>query len=85
MRPYSVAVVIVFLGFIPSISAIGGAAEFPTEEAAQKYCPDDKVVWYNRATGNYHFKGHTWYGVGREGTYICLKEAVAAGYKTPKG
>ena len=83
MEKLALALFAALLLAVPLAARAGDAAQFPTEEQAQKYCPDDMVVWYIRATGNYHFKGHTWYGVGSTGTYVCLKEAKAAGYKTP--
>ncbi len=84
MDKFALAFAAAFLLAVPLAAHAGDAAQFPSEEQAQKYCPTDTVVWYNRATGYYHFKGKTWYGVGVQGTYICLKEAQAAGYKTPK-
>lgn len=52
---------------------------FDTEQAAQKHCPHDTVVWLNTASGIYHLKGQRWYGRTRHGAYVCEKEADAAG------
>jgi hypothetical protein len=54
-------------------------AEFPSEQQAQRHCPTDTVVWLNRPTGIYHFKGERWYGRTRSGAYVCEKEADQAG------
>ena len=52
---------------------------FATQEAAQKHCPKDTVVWLNTNSGIYHLKGERWYGRTRHGAYVCKKEADAAG------
>lgn len=54
---------------------------FDTEEAAQKHCPADTVVWLNTNSGIYHLKGERWYGNTKYGAYVCKKEADAAGYR----
>jgi hypothetical protein len=54
---------------------------FDTEEAAQKHCPADTVVWLNTNSGIYHLKGERWYGRTKYGSYVCKKEADAAGYR----
>jgi hypothetical protein len=52
---------------------------FSTEDAAQKHCPADIVVWLNTRSGIYHLKGERWYGRTKHGAYVCKKEADAAG------
>lgn len=52
---------------------------FTTEDAAQKHCPADTVVWLNTRSGIYHLKGERWYGRTKHGAYVCKKEADAAG------
>ncbi len=52
---------------------------FATENAAQKHCPRDTVVWLNTSSGIYHLKGERWYGRTKHGAYVCKKEADAAG------
>jgi len=59
----------------------GQIAMFDTEQAAQSHCPADTVVWLNTKTGIWHEKGMRWYGRTREGSYVCRKEAAAAGYR----
>ena len=54
---------------------------FDTEQAAQKHCPSDTVVWLNTNSGIYHLKGERWYGRTKYGAYVCKKEADAAGYR----
>ena len=56
-------------------------AMFQTESAAQAHCPSDEVVWLNADSGIYHEKGMRWYGHTRYGSYVCRKEADAAGYR----
>ena len=55
------------------------AHRFQAEAKAQKYCPDDTVVWVNTKSGVYHFKGQRWYGRTKEGAYECRKEADSEG------
>jgi len=39
-------------------AALGqGMQTFTSEEAAQRHCPADSVVWLNTSSANYHFKG----------------------------
>jgi hypothetical protein len=52
---------------------------FTTEEAAQRHCPKDVVVWLNTNSGIYHEKGMRWYGNTKHGAFVCRKEADAAG------
>jgi len=59
---------------------------FAAEDAAQKHCPHDTVVWLNTSSGIYHLKGERWYGRTKHGAYVCKKEADAAGDReTEKG
>jgi hypothetical protein len=51
---------------------------FATEDAAQKHCPHDTVVWLNTSSGIYRLKGERWYGRTKHGAYVCQKEADAA-------
>jgi len=68
---------------------------FTSEQAAQRHCPADTVVWLNTSSANYHFKGdpwygHTqnyhfkgdpWYGHTQRGTYVCKAEADKDGMR----
>jgi hypothetical protein len=60
------------------------AAEFTSEQQAQRHCPTDTVVWLNLPSGIYHFKGERWYGRTRSGAYVCEKEADQAGDRATK-
>ena len=65
---------LVLLGTILVAPAFA-ADQFKTEDAAQKHCPSDVVVWLNLPTSIYHFKGQRWYGKTKSGAYVCQKEA----------
>lgn len=54
-------------------------ARFSSEGDAQQHCPNDTVVWLNTATNIYHFKGRMFYGVTKDGAFVCKKEADKAG------
>lgn len=60
-------------------SAYSELSMFTTEDAAQKHCPKDIVVWLNTSSGIYHLKGERWYGRTKHGAYVCKKDADAAG------
>jgi len=72
-----VATSVAIAGQPPALT--GSLQLFATEEAAQKHCPKDEVVWLNTASGIYHEKGMRWYGNTKQGAYVCRKEADAAG------
>jgi len=48
---------------------------FSTEVQAQNHCPSDVVVWLNLPTRIYHWKDMRWYGITKNGAYVCKKEA----------
>jgi hypothetical protein len=58
--------------------------QFQSEQAAQKHCPNDTVVWLNIPTGVFHFKGQRWYGRTKNGAYVCKKEAEKEGDRATK-
>jgi len=63
-------------------TALGqGMQTFKNEQAAQRHCPADTVVWLNTASANYHFKGDPWYGRTQRGTYVCKVEADKDGMR----
>ena len=63
-------------------AALGqGMQTFTSEEAAQRHCPADSVVWLNTSSANYHFKGDRWYGHTQRGTYVCKAEADKDGMR----
>ena len=53
--------------------------KFNNEQAAQKHCPSDIVVWINLPTGIFHYKGQRWYGMTKQGAFVCKQEAVKEG------
>jgi len=59
--------------------ASGDLRLFENENAAQRHCPKDEVVWLNTNSGIYHEKGMRWYGKTHAGAYVCRAEADAAG------
>ena len=72
-------VVILFL-LLSFLSAPAFALDmFSSEDAAQKHCPTDIVVWLNIPTGVFHFKGQRWYANTKSGAYVCKKEAEKEG------
>lgn len=78
---------LIIIGFLIALSvgqvrtafAAGDLTLYPTEQRAQKHCPQDTVVWLNLPTGVYHFKGERWYGNTKNGAFVCEQEADKAG------
>ena len=65
-------------------AAPSGANQFANEAQAKSRCPSDIVVWVNTKSRVYHFSGHKDYGTTKEGTYMCEKDATAAGDRAAK-
>ena len=64
-----------------------GMQTFKDEQAAQRHCPADTVVWLNTTSANYHTKGDPWYGRTQRGAYVCKVEADKDGmhpWSSPK-
>ena len=63
-------------------TALGlGMQTFTNEQAAQRHCPTDAVVWLNASSANYHFKGDPWYGRMHRGSYVCKVETDKDGMR----
>jgi len=60
------------------------AGQFANEALAKARCPTDTVVWVNEKSKIYHFSGNKDYGATKEGTYMCERDAVAAGDRAAK-
>ena len=68
----------VILGVALAFSALA-LEKFDTEAQAQRHCPKDVVVWLNLPTMIWHTKGERWYGITKNGAYVCREEAAAEG------
>jgi hypothetical protein len=58
-----------------------GMQTFKDDQAAQRHCPADTVVWLNTTSANYHLKGDPWYGRTQRGAYVCKVEAEKDGMR----
>ena len=74
---------LVLLGAFITLPAFA-ADQFSSEDAAQRHCPTDVVVWLNLPTSIYHFKGQRWYGKTKSGAYVCQKEADKDGARATR-
>src|SRR5262249_14535699 len=54
---------------------------FPTEQQAQRHCPNDTVVWLNLPTGIYQYRDQRWYGAHKSGVFVCHLEAKQTGMR----
>lgn len=59
----------------------GAAQQFDSEQAAQRHCPSDTVVWLNLNSRVVHAQGQPWYGKTHVGAYVCRKELTIKGGK----
>ena len=55
--------------------------QFPTEQAAQRHCPGDTVVWLNTYSGIWHYKGAKYWMNTKYGAFACEKEARDRGMR----
>lgn len=74
------------LTFVGMVAAASGANALPLTPfryaaQAQRYCPDDVVVWLDFRKERYYLKRHKGYGQGSTGSYVCEKEARASGFR----
>ena len=65
-------------------TAPAGANQYGNEAQAKARCPSDTVVWVNEKSKVYHFSGHKDYGNTKDGTYMCERDAMAAGDRAAK-
>jgi hypothetical protein len=56
-----------------------GMRTFTNEQAAQRHCPADAVVWLNTSSATYHLRSDPWYGRTQRGAYVCKIEAEKDG------
>src|SRR6266576_7310764 len=54
---------------------------FRYEAQAQRYCPEDTVVWLDLGKGVYYLKGQKRYARGNTGSFVCRGEARSSGYR----
>ena len=72
--------------FSALILAVPGAEALPLtpfryEAQAQRYCPNDTVVWLDFRKEIYYVKRQKQYGRGSAGSFVCLNEARTSGYR----
>lgn len=79
MRKLAVAVALCCSFLFPGYAV--ALDTYQTEQAAQRHCPTDTVVWLNTSSGIWHLKGQRWYGRTKNGSYVCMKEASKEGYR----
>ena len=74
---------------LAALVVLGGAASvcaqsltpFRNEAQAQRYCPNDVVVWLDFAKGIYYAKSQKQYGRGVDGSFVCREEARSSFYR----
>lgn len=70
---------------IVAVSATNAAAiplsSFRYEAQAQRYCPNDAVVWLDFSRGVYYLKRQRRYARGASGSFVCRDEARASRYR----
>jgi hypothetical protein len=79
MKIVSVAAALALAAGVAAVSAPVQAATglYATEDAAQKACQADEVVWVDLDRGKFYHKAQGNYGKGGNGGYACMKAAHA--------
>jgi hypothetical protein len=54
---------------------------FRYQAQAQRYCPDDRVVWLDFSKERYYRKGQRQFGQGSTGSFVCEREARAGRFR----
>lgn len=62
-------------------SAFAGELDQAALSAAKTKCGADPVVWVNTPTHVYHIAGYRYFGTTKSGSFMCEKDASAAGDK----
>ena len=62
-------------------SAFAGELDQAALSAAKTKCGADPVVWVNTPTHVYHIAGYRYFGTTKSGSFMCEKDATAAGDK----
>ena len=72
---------------VPAVAAaphLVDVQHFGFEQQAQQHCPNDSIVWAVGRSGGRALiirVPKRWYGQTSDGTYVCRKDAEAAGYR----
>jgi hypothetical protein len=67
-----------------TVAAELAKGQYATEAEAKAGCRSDAVVWANLRSKVYHEASSKSYGATKTGAYMCEKESLAAGFRTPK-
>jgi hypothetical protein len=81
-RAYPIVLFALLIAFCGAGTACAQSlTPFRNEAQAQRYCPDDAVVWLDFAKGIYYGKSQKHYGRGFNGSFVCREEARSSGYR----
>jgi len=58
--------------------------QFKTEQAAQKHCPSDTVVWLNTWSGIWHYRKAKYWMNTKYGAFVCEDEARKKGMRASR-
>jgi hypothetical protein len=56
-------------------------AGFEFERPAQNHCPGEAIVWIDARSHTYELSTDRFYGRTSTGAFVCLQDAVNAGYR----
>ena len=81
-------ILIVALGMATALASprvdTSSVPQFKTEQAAQKHCPSDTVVWLNTWSGIWHYRGAKYWMKTKYGAFVCEDEAREKGMRASK-
>ena len=75
---FSCAIALLLLAPVASAAAFT-QTKFASEDMARQHCPGDMVVWLTLPENKFVLKGDARYGATQRGTYMCERDAIAAG------
>jgi lipid A 3-O-deacylase len=81
---YTLIPILSFL-FITSVAIGHPLTTFKDRASPQEECSKDTVVWLDLPTDTYYLKGNPWYGLTKNGAYVCKPEAESAGAHAADG
>jgi len=75
---------VLFVAFAPAQAEAATPPVFQSEQAAQRHCPSDTVVWLNLPSGIYHFKGQRYYANTKSDAFVCKRDANQTGNRATR-
>lgn len=82
--PFGVAAIFAAALLVAGIAVAEPSPEiqrFAFETWAKKHCPNDTVVWLSVRARTFSQSDERWYGLTKDGAFVCKRDAEKAGYR----